>query len=140
MNARRVHIKQIICFCTQIAASAPERAQIGEFIRYRGCHCPEKTVTPKSCSHCFTQASSLKEALGILTNQWSACEHCPHQPVMRVLIDKFQRREPRWWVVGGAMIVPIWIVEQLKKHRKVSSEATDERPTSPHQTHRDSPG
>ena len=31
-------------------------------------------------------------------------------------------RAPRWWVVDGAVIVPIWIVEKLKKYPELLSD------------------
>jgi hypothetical protein len=35
---------------------------------------------------------------------------------MQVVAEQFRMRLPRWWVVQGNVVVPIWIVELLKKH------------------------
>jgi hypothetical protein len=55
----------------------------------------------------------------ILRGEWSACETCAHHVAMNVLIDQFRNRRPQWWVVDGAVVVPIWIVESLKKNREL---------------------
>jgi hypothetical protein len=74
-------------------------------------------MTANACRRCLSAAHSTSDVLGILTGEWAACEGCAHQSVMRVLVEQFQKRAPRWWVVGGTQVVPIWIVESLKKHR-----------------------
>jgi hypothetical protein len=58
----------------------------------------------------------MEGVIQILAKQWSACEHCAHQSVIRKLVEQFRMRRPRWWVVDGDVVVPIWIVERLKKH------------------------
>jgi hypothetical protein len=50
-----------------------------------------------------------------LEGKWLALEHCAHQPLMHVAIEQFRTRRPYWWVVGGAVVVPIWAVELVKR-------------------------
>jgi hypothetical protein len=77
-----------------------------------------KPVTANSCRRCLTAAHSSKDVMGILKGDWAACDGCAHQSVVRVLVEQFQKRAPRWWVVGGTQVVPIWIVEYLKRRRE----------------------
>jgi hypothetical protein len=46
----------------------------------------------------------------------TACDSCRRQPGMRAVIEQFQMRQVRWWVVNGVVVVPIWIVEHLRMH------------------------
>jgi hypothetical protein len=38
---------------------------------------------------------------------------------MAIAIEQLRKGRPAWWVVGGAVVVPIWIVEHLKKRGRV---------------------
>jgi hypothetical protein len=67
-----------------------------------------------SCSRCAGWTGSPKRALDVLNARWSACDNCAEQKVIRVVSEQFRLRQPRWWTVGGTVVVPIWIVELLK--------------------------
>jgi hypothetical protein len=76
-------------------------------------------VVPKACGHCLVSAKTVAdalEALDALINPASPCETCTHQSALRIVVKQFRLRLPRWWVVDGKVVVPIWIVELLKKH------------------------
>ena len=78
---------------------------------------------PEPCRHCLASAKTAPqalEALHALNNQLIPCEHCAHQAIMHVVADQFRMGMPQWWVVDGAVVVPIWIVELFKNHRELS--------------------
>jgi hypothetical protein len=77
----------------------------------------EKNVTSNSCTGCLGSAESIDDVLKILKDEWSACDSCPGAPVVRVLAEQYRRRHPQWWVVDGNLVVPIWIVEKIRRHR-----------------------
>jgi hypothetical protein len=76
-------------------------------------------VEAKTCGRCLGWTDSLEKVREILNNQFSACEGCAHQAQMQVVTEQFRMRLPRWWVVQGNVVVPIWIVELLKKHPEI---------------------
>ena len=65
---------------------------------------------------------SVESVIRILQDDWGRCEGCTNGDVLEVLIKQFRLRAPRWWVVDGAVIVPIWIVEKLKKYPELLSD------------------
>jgi hypothetical protein len=43
---------------------------------------------------------------------------------MRTAIEQFRGGQPFWWVVGSAVVVPVWVVEHLtKRERMLASSA-----------------
>jgi hypothetical protein len=39
---------------------------------------------------------------------------------MRVVCEQYRMRSPHWWLVDGALAVPIWVVELINKHVEIS--------------------
>ena len=70
----------------------------------------------------FRSFHSVESVIRILQDDWGRCEGCTNGDVLEVLIKQFRLRAPRWWVVDGAVIVPIWIVEKLKKYPELLSD------------------
>jgi hypothetical protein len=58
--------------------------------------------------------SSPEQVRIILCNAESACKNCKHHTDIRAVATQFLAGLPKWWVVNGRVVVPIWIVEQLK--------------------------
>jgi hypothetical protein len=50
-----------------------------------------------------------------LNNQLGDCAGCPEQSVMRKLVRQYQKGQPRWWVVDNVVVVPIWMVELMRR-------------------------
>ena len=74
------------------------------------------------CRRCTDMFHSVESVIRILQDDWGRCEGCTNGDVLEVLIKQFRLRAPRWWVVDGAVIVPIWIVEKLKKYPELLSD------------------
>jgi len=77
----------------------------------------------KSCTFCLEWTSSDETLEQALRGRWRASETCAHQPLMHVAIEQLRKGVPTWWVVGGAVVVPIWAVELLKKRARLLSSA-----------------
>jgi len=71
-------------------------------------------MNPKSCRACFESAQSIDAVREVLSPTFSTCDHCTHKSVMHSLKNQYQWRLPRWWVVDGAVVIPMWMVELLK--------------------------
>jgi hypothetical protein len=82
-------------------------------------HMLDGFVETKSCRRCLEWTNSPKKVMEILTNQDGACEGCAQRAVIRTVSEQFQTRQPHWWVVDNAVVVPIWIVELLKSRREL---------------------
>lgn len=69
------------------------------------------------CDRCPAGAKSLDApgVLDFLENDWNACESCPHGKELRVAAQQFRLRKSQWWVVNGRAVIPIWVVEHLRK-------------------------
>ena len=76
-------------------------------------------MASKSCNCCLEWTASGEAVENALKGRWQASQPCPHQPLMRVAIDQLRKGHPSWWVVGGAVVVPIWTVELLKKRARL---------------------
>ncbi len=76
-------------------------------------------VNSNLCHRCGEAFRSVETVLKILKNEWIQCESCMQPAAIPVLIKQFRLRMPRWWVVDGTVLVPIWIVESLKKHPEI---------------------
>ena len=72
-----------------------------------------------SCTHCLEWTTSEKAMEDALKGRWRARQRCPHQPLMQTAIEQFRKGVSAWWVVGGAVVVPIWTVEILKKRARL---------------------
>ena len=69
---------------------------------------------PISCGRCPGWTDSPLDVLAVLNGEWSACEGCPDKEVMRIVAKQFRSRQPQWWVVGGRVVIPMWMVERLR--------------------------
>jgi hypothetical protein len=69
----------------------------------------------KSCDRCLGWTESVESVEAALKKQWQARDACPHQPLMWTAIEQLRTGRPSWWVVNGAVVVPIWAVELVKK-------------------------
>lgn len=76
------------------------------------------------CRRCTDIFNSVESVIKILQNDWGRCTGCANGDVLDALTKQFRLRAPRWWVVDGAVIVPIWIVEKLKKHPELTITAS----------------
>jgi hypothetical protein len=43
--------------------------------------------------------------------------HCPEKTTIEVVTRQFQANCPKWWVVDGRAVVPVWIKEQVHRGR-----------------------
>jgi len=68
-----------------------------------------------SCSRCSGWTDSVEAVLDVLEKEWQACEGCTHEQLMRLVSSQYQMRQSQWWVVDGRGVVPIWVVEHLRK-------------------------
>lgn len=72
-------------------------------------------MTLKSCQRCFQWADSPETVHKILSGQFDPCEGCKHEPMFRVVAQQYQMNQPRWWVVNDALVIPIWVVDIVRK-------------------------
>jgi hypothetical protein len=72
-------------------------------------------MNSEACRDCIASKTSPEKVIEILLNQPSQCKNCAHQDVIRVVANKFRTRLHKWWVINGTVIVPIWIVESIKR-------------------------
>ncbi len=72
-------------------------------------------MNTKACRRCFKWADSPEIVLEILSNRFHPCEGCEQQPVFRMLAQQYELNQPRWWVINGVHVVPIWVVDVVKK-------------------------
>ena len=70
------------------------------------------TNTCQQCCEFYGSVAGVKE---LLSGKWQGCEDCPRAKTISVMVRQYQMRLPRWWVVDGAVVVPIWIVECVQK-------------------------
>jgi hypothetical protein len=78
-----------------------------------------EAAASQACGRCLLAAKTVTDAvegLAALIDSASPCESCVHQSAMRIVAEQFRMRLPRWWVVDGKVVVPIWIVELLKSY------------------------
>lgn len=66
----------------------------------------------RSCERCLEWTTSDDMLLDALHGRWRAREDCDHQPLMHVAIAQFRRCQPFWWVVGDAVVVPVWALSR----------------------------
>ena len=75
-------------------------------------------MNEKPCHRCLGWADSPEIVQAILARQFSPCEDCDQKPVIRALTQQYEMSQPRWWVVNNTQVVPIWVVDALKKKFK----------------------
>ncbi len=69
----------------------------------------------KSCRHCSNWADSPEIVQEILRKRFSPCEGCEQQQVIHMLARQYELNQPRWWVINGVHVVPIWVVDIVRK-------------------------
>ena len=70
-----------------------------------------------TCDHCQDWTTTVESVLKVLSKDTCVCESCGREGHMRVVADQYQKRRPRWWIVGSTVVVPIWIVETLRNRK-----------------------
>jgi hypothetical protein len=75
-----------------------------------------KIMKPEACRRCIGRAETAEEVLAILNSPPEKCANCSDAAVLRVVCEQYQMRTPHWWLVDGALAVPIWVVELLNHH------------------------
>ena len=76
-------------------------------------------MSSKSCSRCFKWTTSVDVLQDVLSNKVDACEDYIHRADMKLVTEQYHTHRPRWWMVGDTVIVPIWMVEFLKKRKTI---------------------
>lgn len=76
---------------------------------------PLAEVKPESCSQCLGWSESLEKVERLLGGDLSACGGCAHHNDMRIVAQQFAMNQPRWWAVNGRQVVPIWLVDRIRK-------------------------
>jgi hypothetical protein len=61
----------------------------------------------------------------ILKSAHDVCENCDHHSDIRAVVMQFRVGQARWWIVNDRVVVPIWVVEFLKKHPERRSKPRD---------------
>jgi hypothetical protein len=77
-------------------------------------------MKPEACRRCIGLAETAEEVLAILNSPPDRCASCSESGVMRVVCEQYRMRSPHWWLVDGALAVPIWVVELINKHVEIS--------------------
>jgi len=72
-----------------------------------------------SCARCQEWTTSVESVMKVLTDATCACEGCGRQGHMRLVAEQYHTRRPRWWIVGSTVVVPMWIVEQLRTRKTI---------------------
>ena len=72
-----------------------------------------------SCDGCPLKNNSLSVAgvRDLLQKDWNTCGTCPHEPALRRVAQQFRLHRPKWWVVDGRSVIPMWIIENLRNFR-----------------------
>ena len=73
-------------------------------------------MSSNSCDRCLWWTNSAQNALQLLNDGKSVCATCAHGKVLRIAAAQFRSRHPKWWIVDGVVVVPIWIVEYARRH------------------------
>jgi hypothetical protein len=89
------------------------RQRRGAPIWWRGNNGEEKFVT-ESCGWLPGWNHSPGHVKKLLHSQ-SVCVHCEDHADIRAVVRQYRMGISRWWVVNNSVVVPIWIVELLKK-------------------------
>ena len=71
------------------------------------------------CDHCQDWTTSVESVLRVLSRDTCVCEGCGREGYMRLVAEQYQKRRPRWWIVGSTVVVPIWIVETLRTRKTI---------------------
>lgn len=65
------------------------------------------------CNRCSSFAESPPETLKFLRGEQQACEACPRKATIDQVARQFKAKSSNWWVVKGAVAIPVWIKERL---------------------------
>jgi hypothetical protein len=69
----------------------------------------------KICRNCLGSCSSTEETLGILQGESTLCVGCDEYTTLVTISEQYRSQRPRWWQVNGEIVVPVWIVERVRK-------------------------
>ena len=68
-----------------------------------------------SCKRCSEWNNADDDVQEMLDGRSSACSGCANQKAIGVVSDQYRKQLPRWWVVKGVMVVPMWVVERFAR-------------------------
>ena len=71
----------------------------------------------KRCRICLEESPSTDGMITILKAEAEICEGCPEQPVLQTVSEQYQAQRPRWWQINGELIIPVWLVERIKRFK-----------------------
>ena len=76
-------------------------------------------MAPPSCDGCPVKSNSMSVAgvRDLLEKDWTTCGTCPHEPDLRRVAQQFRLHRPKWWVVNGRTVIPMWVIENLRNLR-----------------------
>ena len=77
----------------------------------------EQALQTIKCGCCEGWAVSAVETLKFLKGERQPCMHCPEKTTIELVTRQFQANCPKWWVVEGRAVVPVWIKEQVHRGR-----------------------
>ncbi len=79
----------------------------------------ERKMAPTSCDGCPVKSSSMSVAgvRNLLEKDWKTCETCLYEPDLRRVVQQFRLHRPKWWVVNGRTVIPMWVIENLRNLR-----------------------
>ena len=77
----------------------------------------EQALQTIKCGCCEGWAESPGETLKFLKGERQPCMHCPEKTTIEVVTRQFQANYPKWWVVDGRAVVPVWIKEHVHRGR-----------------------
>jgi hypothetical protein len=88
-------------------------------------------MKPEACRRCIGFAETAEDVLAILNSPPDKCAACSDAAVLRVVCDQYQMGSSHWWLVDGALAVPIWVVELLNNHVEVAATTVHGTPRRP---------
>lgn len=72
-------------------------------------------LNEKICRNCLGSCSSTEETVEILQGESTLCTGCDEYTTLVTISEQYRSQRPRWWQVNGEIVVPVWIVERVKK-------------------------
>jgi len=72
-------------------------------------------IGQRTCGRCLGWADSPTVVEAVLSERFSACAGCPNHSDMHVVSQQYSLHQPRWWVVDGESVVPVWLVDKFRR-------------------------
>lgn len=64
---------------------------------------------------CINVADAPLKLFSLLKGQLQPCRDCRQRKIIDTMVKQFKSKQPRWWIVNGAVVVPIWVLERLRR-------------------------